>query len=252
MPEAIRGSYQYFTRSRASRTCAAPATMPASPRSRKPSTRYVDRLSRHGPTATAEFHACSISTDTDRPWRSDACLCIGDLMLDEFVYGDVTRISPEAPAPVIAVTRSEAMVGGAGNVARNIVASWRALHLRGRGRQRRRGAGLTSRTSMRSSALIEFASRGRSQPADHAQGALRLGALFDPSAARRLGKRALRWRRDIEDALIAACPSRAAARGRGGAVGLCQGRADAARHPRRDRRCARAPSKPVIVDPKAQ
>ena len=48
-------------------------------------------------------------------------LCIGDLMLDEFVYGDVTRISPEAPTPVIAVKRSEIMVGGAGNVARNLV-----------------------------------------------------------------------------------------------------------------------------------
>ena len=48
-------------------------------------------------------------------------LCIGDLMLDEFVYGSVTRISPEAPTPVIAVKRSEVMVGGAGNVARNLV-----------------------------------------------------------------------------------------------------------------------------------
>jgi len=48
-------------------------------------------------------------------------LCIGDLMLDEFVYGDVSRISPEAPAPVIAVKRSEVMIGGAGNVARNLV-----------------------------------------------------------------------------------------------------------------------------------
>ncbi|MGO4716381.1 D-glycero-beta-D-manno-heptose-7-phosphate kinase [Bradyrhizobium sp. 2TAF24] len=47
-------------------------------------------------------------------------LCIGDLMLDEFVYGEVSRISPEAPAPVIAVQRSETNVGGAGNVARNI------------------------------------------------------------------------------------------------------------------------------------
>ena len=47
-------------------------------------------------------------------------LCIGDLMLDEFVYGEVSRISPEAPAPVIAVQRSEINVGGAGNVARNI------------------------------------------------------------------------------------------------------------------------------------
>ena len=49
-------------------------------------------------------------------------LCIGDLMLDEFVYGDVSRISPEAPTPVIAVKRVELMIGGAGNVARNLVA----------------------------------------------------------------------------------------------------------------------------------
>ena len=49
-------------------------------------------------------------------------LCIGDLMLDEFVYGEVSRISPEAPAPVIAVQRSESNIGGAGNVARNIAA----------------------------------------------------------------------------------------------------------------------------------
>src|ERR1700738_2996217 len=47
-------------------------------------------------------------------------LCVGDLMLDEFVYGEVSRISPEAPAPVIAVQRSDTNVGGAGNVARNI------------------------------------------------------------------------------------------------------------------------------------
>src|SRR3954467_4296690 len=49
-------------------------------------------------------------------------LCVGDLMLDEFVYGEVSRVSPEAPAPVIAVQRSETNVGGAGNVARNIAA----------------------------------------------------------------------------------------------------------------------------------
>jgi D-beta-D-heptose 7-phosphate kinase/D-beta-D-heptose 1-phosphate adenosyltransferase len=47
-------------------------------------------------------------------------LCIGDLMLDDFVYGEVSRISPEAPAPVIAVSREDIIVGGAGNVARNI------------------------------------------------------------------------------------------------------------------------------------
>ena len=49
-------------------------------------------------------------------------LCVGDLMLDDFVYGEVSRISPEAPTPVIAVARSELMIGGAGNVARNLAA----------------------------------------------------------------------------------------------------------------------------------
>src|SRR5271154_4549467 len=51
---------------------------------------------------------------------SRTVLCVGDLMLDEFVYGEVSRISPEAPAPVIAVQRGETNIGGAGNVARNI------------------------------------------------------------------------------------------------------------------------------------
>src|ERR1700709_1043386 len=49
-------------------------------------------------------------------------LCVGDLVLDEFVYGEVSRISPEAPAPVIAVQRSETNIGGAGNAARGIAA----------------------------------------------------------------------------------------------------------------------------------
>ena len=47
-------------------------------------------------------------------------LCVGDLMLDDFVYGEVARISPEAPAPVLAVKRNEVAIGGAGNVARNV------------------------------------------------------------------------------------------------------------------------------------
>ena len=49
-------------------------------------------------------------------------LCIGDLMLDHFVYGDVSRVSPEAPSLVIAATREEQLLGGAGNVARGIAA----------------------------------------------------------------------------------------------------------------------------------
>lgn len=48
-------------------------------------------------------------------------LCIGDLMLDRFVYGNVERISPEAPIPVIHQSDERVMLGGAGNVVRNIV-----------------------------------------------------------------------------------------------------------------------------------
>ncbi|MBC6439671.1 MAG: D-glycero-beta-D-manno-heptose-7-phosphate kinase [Rhodospirillales bacterium] len=49
-------------------------------------------------------------------------MVIGDLMLDRFVYGEVERISPEAPVPVIRVGAEESMLGGAGNVVRNLIA----------------------------------------------------------------------------------------------------------------------------------
>jgi D-beta-D-heptose 7-phosphate kinase/D-beta-D-heptose 1-phosphate adenosyltransferase len=48
--------------------------------------------------------------------------CVGDLMVDRFVYGSVSRVSPEAPIPVLARQRELKMLGGAGNVARNIAA----------------------------------------------------------------------------------------------------------------------------------
>lgn len=48
--------------------------------------------------------------------------CVGDLMLDRYVYGEVDRISPEAPIPVLKVKRRVAMPGGVGNVARNVAA----------------------------------------------------------------------------------------------------------------------------------
>jgi len=46
-------------------------------------------------------------------------ICLGDMMLDRFVYGSVSRISPEAPVPVVKHLRTTEMPGGAGNVARN-------------------------------------------------------------------------------------------------------------------------------------
>src|SRR4051812_39286844 len=49
-------------------------------------------------------------------------LCLGDIMLDRFAYCDTERISPEAPVPVLLLRRTQSMLGGAGNVARNIAA----------------------------------------------------------------------------------------------------------------------------------
>ncbi len=49
-------------------------------------------------------------------------LVIGDVMLDRFVYGTVERISPEGPIPILRIERDKAMLGGAGNVLRNVCA----------------------------------------------------------------------------------------------------------------------------------
>lgn len=49
-------------------------------------------------------------------------LVVGDLMLDQFVWGNVRRISPEAPVPVVEFERESFMPGGAANVARNLTA----------------------------------------------------------------------------------------------------------------------------------
>jgi D-glycero-beta-D-manno-heptose-7-phosphate kinase len=55
-----------------------------------------------------------------REFASKRVLVIGDLMLDEFVWGRVSRISPEAPVPVVEVIRESYYPGGAANVARNV------------------------------------------------------------------------------------------------------------------------------------
>jgi rfaE bifunctional protein kinase chain/domain len=49
-------------------------------------------------------------------------LVVGDVMLDRYWFGDVSRISPEAPVPVVRIERREARLGGAANVARNAAA----------------------------------------------------------------------------------------------------------------------------------
>lgn len=53
-------------------------------------------------------------------FKKSKILCIGDIMLDEFIYGKVERISPEAPVPILLQEEKVSQLGGAANVARNI------------------------------------------------------------------------------------------------------------------------------------
>ncbi|MDO8660417.1 MAG: bifunctional heptose 7-phosphate kinase/heptose 1-phosphate adenyltransferase [Candidatus Woesearchaeota archaeon] len=60
--------------------------------------------------------------DTVASFSGKRVLVVGDVMLDEFIFGDTQRINPEAPVPVVLVNRKEFRLGGAANVANNLVA----------------------------------------------------------------------------------------------------------------------------------
>jgi D-beta-D-heptose 7-phosphate kinase/D-beta-D-heptose 1-phosphate adenosyltransferase len=66
-----------------------------------------------GATLTALF-------DRVRRFEGRRLLALGDLMLDEYVWGEVTRISPESPVPVVEAKRNTFGLGGAGNVVKNL------------------------------------------------------------------------------------------------------------------------------------
>jgi D-beta-D-heptose 7-phosphate kinase/D-beta-D-heptose 1-phosphate adenosyltransferase len=55
-------------------------------------------------------------------WRNTRVLVIGDLMLDRYIWGEVERVSPEAPVPIVRAVHSSQQPGGAANVAMNIAA----------------------------------------------------------------------------------------------------------------------------------
>jgi D-beta-D-heptose 7-phosphate kinase/D-beta-D-heptose 1-phosphate adenosyltransferase len=63
--------------------------------------------------------------------RRARVVVVGDVMLDHFIWGRVTRISPEAPVPVVEFERESFMPGGAANVARNLVAMGASPQLAG-------------------------------------------------------------------------------------------------------------------------
>lgn len=67
----------------------------------------------------AHDHSADLGAHVNRFSRANI-LVVGDVMLDRYVYGSVSRVSPEAPVPILTVTRETAMPGGAGNVVRNL------------------------------------------------------------------------------------------------------------------------------------
>ena len=198
MPDAIRDSYQYFTQAEVENLRRAgynAGFTPLEDAVRRYVTQFLDR-DRPVSLRHVRFRKTSV-----RASRQQTILCVGDLMLDDFVYGEVSRISPEAPAPVLAVKRNEVTIGGAGNVARNIASlGARCIFVGVVGDDEagpRRHCAAAGRTADRA------LSGGRSRAADDAQGALRLRALLDPSAARRLGAGRRRSTREREGELIA-------------------------------------------------
>jgi rfaE bifunctional protein kinase chain/domain len=69
------------------------------------------------------FYFCAIDMNTDtlfERFKDIKVLIIGDIMIDEYVWGNATRISPEAPVPVVSVEKREMRLGGAANVALNV------------------------------------------------------------------------------------------------------------------------------------
>ncbi len=81
------------------------------------------RAARSGTSRTARF-----ADFRDRVARTRV-LVVGDVMLDRYWFGEVERISPEAPVPVVKIARSEERPGGAANVARNAAALGASLTL---------------------------------------------------------------------------------------------------------------------------
>ena len=213
-----------------SRSSGAPATMAASRRSRMRCRDMSAGIST-GPTVIGDVADRSFMHPIDQQlakFSEMTVLCVGDLMLDHFVYGDVSRVSPEAPTLVIAVRRARS--------------NWSAAPATSRATSPRSArAASSSASSARTKAAAHWRGNFADEygdaiethllvdrlASDHPQGALRVGSPFDPSAAGGLGTggaAAARHRAGADPGV----PARAAARGCGGAVGLRQGRAEPA------------------------
>ena len=159
-------------------------------------------------------------------------LCVGDVMLDDFVYGEVTRISPEAPTPVLKVKHNTIEIGGAGNVARNIAALGARCIFVGLVGDDEAGAKL-AQCARQAGAIVPDLVVDKTRPTTrkvrfvsehHSTHLMRADWETDqPAGARQRGR----------DHRL--CRGGDAEGRRRGVVRLRQGRADRARHPRRHR-----------------
>ena len=66
-------------------------------------------------------HLSQVIHEIEQNWASKRLLVVGDVMLDKYIWGEVARISPEAPVPVVRATHKSEQPGGAANVAMNLV-----------------------------------------------------------------------------------------------------------------------------------
>ena len=80
--------------------------------------RQQDRPFRQGGAVIEQLHR--VIREIQDEWSAKRVLVVGDVMLDKYIWGDVQRISPEAPVPVVRGMRHDEKPGGAANVAMNL------------------------------------------------------------------------------------------------------------------------------------
>jgi D-beta-D-heptose 7-phosphate kinase/D-beta-D-heptose 1-phosphate adenosyltransferase len=181
------------------------------------------------------------------PFEHVRALVVGDLMLDRYWHGDTQRVSPEAPVPVVRVTRIEERAGGAGNVARNLAALGVSVELAGVVGVDEMGERLTQilvdagvRCHFQHSAAHPTITKLR--VISRNQQLLRLD--FEEPASHRRRAPACCRSQALHEALQTQCR-------RVGALGLWQGDAGGACN-RMDRRRRVRVAMPVLVDPKGR
>ena len=163
------------------------------------------------------------------PFATSHVAVIGDVMLDHFLVGHVDRISPEAPVPVVRYARDEYRLGGAGNVAANLIAlGARAslLGLCGDDESARALRTALEAAGLPADGLVTDASRVTTRK-------MRVVTMRNQQVARVDHEDDSEVSGAVRDAVIAGIERAGAERRRARVVRLSERRGDAGRHPRR-------------------